>query len=185
MISVKPSELIRDFYVPRLNFYFDKAIKGEYADMVEYDTLFLNVAEPGELSEVQPFADPLKEACRLVDRYSDVVGGSDCSAGEGILYWCPQDFVRQGKNRIRITVPSSEFVRKKGMKFSKLRGDMVKIRKIVSGRKFPLWGQYSGLQAGQRRLWTGDRGGCFPGGETAQIPQLCQTGGTGLESGNR
>ncbi|MBQ8838393.1 MAG: alpha-N-acetylglucosaminidase C-terminal domain-containing protein, partial [Bacteroidales bacterium] len=81
------SGLIRDFYVPRLNFYFDKAIRGEYADMVEYDMLFLDVAEPGELSAVQPFADPLKEACRLVDRYSDIVGGNDCSAGEGVLYW--------------------------------------------------------------------------------------------------
>ena len=98
--------------------------------MVEYDMLFLDVAEPGELSAVQPFADPLKEACRLVDRYSDIVGGNDCSAGEGVLYWCPQDFVRQGENRIRITVPASEFVRKKGLKFSKLRGDEVKIRKI-------------------------------------------------------
>ena len=124
------SGLIRDFYVPRLNFYFDKAKRGEYADMVEYDMLFLDVAEPGELSAVQPFADPLKEACRLVDSYSDIVSGSDCSAGEGVLYWCPQDFVRQGENRIRITVPASEFVRKKGLKFSKLCGDEVKIRKI-------------------------------------------------------
>ena len=66
------SGLIKDFYIPRLKYYFDTVIAGEEPDMAAFD----NSGFPEELglSPRQPFRSPVKAAADLVEKYKDMAG---------------------------------------------------------------------------------------------------------------
>ncbi|MBQ7268762.1 MAG: alpha-N-acetylglucosaminidase C-terminal domain-containing protein [Bacteroidales bacterium] len=66
------SGLVRDYYIPRLKYYFDTVIAGEEPDMAAFD----NSGFPEELglSPRQPFRSPVKAAADLVEKYKDMAG---------------------------------------------------------------------------------------------------------------
>ena len=62
------SGLIRDYYIPRLKYYFDSVIAGETPDMAAFDNAGFPAAVG--LSPVKPFRHPVEEAAALVEKYS-------------------------------------------------------------------------------------------------------------------
>jgi len=130
------SGLVRDYYVPRLNYYFDKAIAGELADMVAFDNRFHygtgygtpeDVCPAGEpwISPVEPFADPLSAACSLVSRYSAVdytdKALNPYAPEKEVAYWCPQDFAGKTTKRLYMTIMATDFARMNGLKITNAR----------------------------------------------------------------
>ena len=64
------SGLIRDYYVPRLKYYFDTVIAGEKPDMASFDNSGFP-ARPG-LSPQQKYSSPVKAAAELVEKYKEI-----------------------------------------------------------------------------------------------------------------
>lgn len=64
------SGLIRDYYVPRLKYYFDTVISGGKPDMAAFDNS--GFPEQLGLSPQEPFRSPLKAAADLVEKYKDI-----------------------------------------------------------------------------------------------------------------
>lgn len=152
------SGLIRDYYAPRMDFYFDNAIKGRYADMLEHDRKYhygvgygtsADVCPAGQeqLSEVEAFENPVEAGASLVAKYAGIVyengtasitDGADgfisrwnCHAPENeITYWCPQDMAGKAKKRLYMSMMSSDYANINGLRFSGVRGDDVRITKI-------------------------------------------------------
>lgn len=157
------SGLIRDFYVPRLKFFYRHANKGKYADMVSFENEYHygtgwgspeDVCPDGhdEVSEIEPFGNPLAAAVELVGKYSSikygekdgVISGAD---GEMILnwneyapenevgYWMPQDFKGRDHVRLYTSIMSDDYLDMNGVELSGIRGDEVVIENLefVSG----------------------------------------------------
>jgi alpha-N-acetylglucosaminidase len=147
------SGLVRDYYAPRMDYYFEKAIAGEFADMVASDNTFHygtgygtadDVCPAGEniISAVEPFADPLAAACELVAKYS-AVDYADKSFNpyapeKEVAYWCPQDFDGKNKKRLYMTIMATDFAKMNGLKITNARGENVKISK-VEFKSGPQW----------------------------------------------
>jgi len=108
------SGLIRDWYVPRLKFYYDTVIAGDTPDMVTFDQQFTDAT----LSQVQPFADPLAAARELVNKYSNVHYNKD----REVAYFCPQDFGGKARNRLSMTMMAVDFANMKGLEVKEIRG---------------------------------------------------------------
>jgi alpha-N-acetylglucosaminidase len=124
------SGLIRDYYVPRLDYYFGKAVDGEVADMVEFDGRF----HCGKLSSGSPYQDPLAAACELVKKYSSVDYDdrefNPYSPENEAAYWCPQDFAGKSGHRLYFTIPAADFADMKGLRISNARGHNVRLTKL-------------------------------------------------------
>lgn len=147
------SGLIRDYYVPRLDFYYENAIAGEYADMVEFDGRFhygtsygnagdVCPADEDILSPQEPFAKPLAAACALVKKYS-VIDYADKAFNpyrpeKEVTYWCLQDFAGKPKKRLYMTVMATDFADMNGLKITNARGENVRISK-VEFKSGPQW----------------------------------------------
>ena len=147
------SGLVRDYYVPRLDYYFEKAIAGELADMVSSDNTFHygtgygtpeDVCPAGEdmISQQEPFEDPLKAACELVAKYSSVDYAdrsfNPYAPEKEVAYWCPQDFDGKERKRLYMTIMATDFAKMNGLKITNARGDNVKISK-VEFKSGPQW----------------------------------------------
>ena len=114
------SGLIRDYYMPRIDKYFDCKAAGVSFDWTESDSayVFSNGISPCTVSE-----NPVSLAVRLVDEYSDF-GGSDIqSPDRAVAFWSPFEF---GKKKINLffSMPADEFVAIKGFKISAIRGSV-------------------------------------------------------------
>ncbi|MCI1640438.1 MAG: alpha-N-acetylglucosaminidase C-terminal domain-containing protein [Bacteroidales bacterium] len=72
------SGIIRDYYVPRLKYYFDNAIEGKSVDMAGFDESHFPVSPT--LSAPSTFPDPVASACELTARYSDIVNEAEKEA---------------------------------------------------------------------------------------------------------
>lgn len=147
------SGLIRDFYVPRLEYYFSNAIKGEFADMVTFENHYHygtgygtseDVCPDGQtpVSVIEPYADPLDAAVSLVQKYSSI-DYSDKSFNpyapeKEVAYWCPQDFNGKPKKRLYMTIMATDFAVMNGIKITNARGENVKISK-VEFKSGPQW----------------------------------------------
>ncbi len=147
------SGLVRDYYVPRLDYYFEKAIAGELADMVSSDNTFHygtgygtpeDVCPAGEdmISQQEPFEDPLKAACELVAKYSSVDYAdrsfNPYAPEKEVAYWCPQDFDSKERKRLYMTIMATDFAKMNGLKITNARGENVKISK-VEFKSGPQW----------------------------------------------
>lgn len=108
------SGLIRDWYVPRLRYYYDTVISGDTPDMVAFDNRFTDA----ELTQAEPFPDPLAAARELVSRYSAL----SCDRGKEIAYFCPQDFGGSARKRLYMTMMASDFAGMEGILVKDVRG---------------------------------------------------------------
>lgn len=63
------SGIIRDYYIPRLNYYIDTVIAGDTPNMAAFDNADFPVHKG--LSPISPFKNPLEEAFNLIKSFSD------------------------------------------------------------------------------------------------------------------
>lgn len=108
------SGLIRDWYVPRLRYYYDSVLEGKDPDMVAYDQQFTDAA----LSKGEAFPDPLSAARQLVAKYSSVT----YERGQEVAYFCPQDFSGKSRKQLYVTMAATDFARMKGLEIRQVRG---------------------------------------------------------------
>ncbi len=129
------SGLIRDYYVPRLDYYFENAVKGSWVDVLEFDRRFHD-AEGGsaDASSIQPYEDPLSAACELVMKYSSLDYSdrelNPYSPDREVTYWCPQDFGDKKTKRLYMTIHAADFAKMKGLKIRGVRGSDVRISRL-------------------------------------------------------
>ena len=60
------SGLIRDYYIPRWQLYYEYKKQGKKFDMLKWEE---NWIKSGKISDVKPFEDPLGEAVKLFEKY--------------------------------------------------------------------------------------------------------------------
>jgi alpha-N-acetylglucosaminidase len=147
------SGLVRDFYVPRLEYYYSKAIKGELADMVTFENQYHygtaygtadDVCPAGEtpVSVIEQFENPLAAAAELVRKYSAVDYNDKAfnpyAPAREVAYWCPQDFEGKSKKRLYMTIMATDFAKMNGLMITNARGENVKISK-VEFKSGPKW----------------------------------------------
>lgn len=129
------SGLIRDYYVPRLDYYFENAVKGPWVDVLEFDRRFHD-AEGGsaDASYIQPYEDPLSAACELVMKYSSLDYSdrelNPYSPDREVTYWCPQDFGDKKTKRLYMTIHAADFAKMEGLKIRGVRGSDVRISRL-------------------------------------------------------
>lgn len=147
------SGLVRDYYVPRLDYYFTNAIEGKVADMVEFDGGFHygtgygsaeDVCPSGEpmISSAEPYEDPLEAAVALVKKYSYIdykdKAFNPYAPEKEVTYWCPQDFAGKEKKRLYMTIMATDYADMNGIRITNARGEDVKISK-VEFKSGPQW----------------------------------------------
>ena len=147
------SGLVRDFYVPRLEYYYSKAIKGELADMVTFENQYhygtaygtaddVCPADETPVSVIEPFENPLAAAAELVQKYSAVDYNDKAfnpyAPAREVAYWCPQDFEGKSKKRLYMTIMATDFAKMNGLMITNARGENVKISK-VEFKSGPKW----------------------------------------------
>ena len=147
------SGLIRDFYMPRMEYYYSKAIKGEVADLVEFESNYhygvgygtaedVCPADKTPVSAVEPYENPLEAAVALVKKYSGIryedKNFNPYVPEKEVTYWCPQDFAGKSKKRLYMTIMATDFAKMNGIKITNARGENVKISK-VEFKSGPQW----------------------------------------------
>lgn len=147
------SGLIRDYYAPRMDYYFTNAIAGKEADMVGFDNQFhygvgygtaKDNCPVGEdvVSQIEPFDNPLQKAVELVNKYSGIdyydKSFNPYAPEKEVTYWCPQDFAGKSRKRLYMTIMATDFADMNGVKITNARGEDVKISK-VEFKSGPLW----------------------------------------------
>lgn len=147
------SGLIRDFYMPRMEYYYSKAIKGEVADLVEFESNYhygvnygtaedVCPADKTPVSVVEPYENPLEAAVALVQKYSDIryedKNFNPYVPQNEVTYWCPQDFAGKSKKRLYMTIMATDFAKMNGIKITNARGENVRISK-VEFKSGPQW----------------------------------------------
>ena len=147
------SGLIRDFYMPRMEYYYSKAINGEVADLVEFESNYhygvnygtaedVCPADKTPVSVVEPYENPLEAAVALVQKYSDIryedKNFNPYVPQNEVTYWCPQDFAGKSKKRLYMTIMATDFAKMNGIKITNARGENVKIKK-VEFKSGPQW----------------------------------------------
>jgi alpha-N-acetylglucosaminidase len=139
------SGLIRDFYMPRMEYYYSNALKGEVADLVKFESDYhygvnygtaedVCPADQSPVSTVEPYENPLDAAVALVKKYSDIryddKNFNPYAPENGVTYWCPQDFAGKSKKRLYMTIMATDFAKMNGIKITNARGENVKISKV-------------------------------------------------------
>jgi alpha-N-acetylglucosaminidase len=139
------SGLIRDFYMPRMEYYYSNALKGEVADLVKFESDYhygvnygtaedVCPADQSPVSTVEPYENPLDAAVALVKKYSDIryddKNFNPYAPENEVTYWCPQDFAGKSKKRLYMTIMATDFAKMNGIKITNARGENVKISKV-------------------------------------------------------
>lgn len=147
------SGLIRDYYVPRLDYYFTNAMQGKFADMVEFDGRFhygtgygsaadVCPSDEAVISSVKPYEDPVEAAVSLVGKYSYIDYNDRAfnpyAPENEVTYWCPQDFSGKEKKRLYMTIMATDYADMNGIRITNARGEGVKISK-VEFKSGPQW----------------------------------------------
>ncbi len=110
--------VIRDYYVPRLEAYFQAKREGRTFDFRTRDGQWY--ASPAA-SRAEPFADPLAEARRLVAgaRTADTLGSMRPAAA--VAFWSPFELNRKS-TRLSFTIGREQFERARELKITPVRG---------------------------------------------------------------
>ena len=121
------SGLIRDFYVPRMKAYFGAMHGDRRFDFQSWEGEF---SKQRSVSSVEPFADPLKEAVRLVDEAKSLTDRMVMSPAKAVGYWTPMDFQR-AKFTYSLTIHSDDYEKAQAIRLTMPRGkDAVRISRI-------------------------------------------------------
>lgn len=117
------SGLIRDYYIPRLQKYYESALDGKYIKLVSTEEAYHRSGDEA-LSSVAAFENPIDMAVALVKKYSDItyVEGEEYVPSREAGYWCPQDFAGKKKSRIYMSIMADDFVNINGLEFTNTSG---------------------------------------------------------------
>lgn len=112
------SGLIRDFYIPRWQKFFEAKRNGTYYDFPAWDKLWY---EQRTVSPAKPFDDPLSAARELVAEASNITENLINMPAKAVCCWSPFEF---DKDHIRLsfTISHEQFRRMKGLRISHVRG---------------------------------------------------------------
>lgn len=112
------SGLIRDFYIPRWEKFFEAKRNGTSFDFRTWDESW---HAGKEISPVEPFDDPLEAALRLVEGAADIteklIGGSP----NAVARWSPFELGKE-KTRLSFTVGHAQYDRLKALRLTNRRG---------------------------------------------------------------
>jgi Alpha-N-acetylglucosaminidase (NAGLU). len=112
------SGVIRDYYVPRLEHYFETKRMGMLFDFRKWDELWHT---DDTISAIQPFADPLAAACRLVaEAKTDSDAGCGRSA-DAVAFWSPFELTKSS-SRLSFTIGWEQFERARALRIVPVRG---------------------------------------------------------------
>ena len=112
------SGVIRDFYLPRWEQYFDAKHKGTTFDFRTWDEQWHT--QPG-ISSVEPYEDPLAAAVRLVAAAGDIIPSLAARPADAAAFWSPFEFGKQNAS-LSFTIGYEQFNRMKGIRISNVRG---------------------------------------------------------------
>ena len=117
------SGLIRNYYLPRMENYFDGRDKGVKFDFNAWEHTFADNLPALEPSN--PYKNVIKEAHKMVAKYSSVSNRDD-----EIVGWNTFD-INKGENKFDYMINPWDYSALKGLRFSHVRGNgNVKITKI-------------------------------------------------------
>lgn len=111
------SGLIRDYYVPRLHNYFEAKAAGKTFDFRTWDEQWHSSTE---VSDVEPFAEPLSAACRLVKEASKIKIANP-RPENGAAFWSPFEFASD-KTTLNFTVGWWQFEKARALRIVPVRG---------------------------------------------------------------
>lgn len=117
------SGLIRDYYLPRCEHYFDSRSEGVRFDFDGWEYRYAE--DMSGVSPSEPYDDLVQAARALVDRFSDIVMDEDELSG-----WNTFD-ISKGTNMFSYMLYPSDYSALEGLRFRHVRGDgSVRISKI-------------------------------------------------------
>lgn len=131
------SGLIRDFHVPRLRNYFDAKNRECAFDFGAWDEKWY---ASGVISPVEPFADPLEAACRIVGEVSEWRAESP-RPENGAAFWSPFELA-QGPTVLRFSIDGEQFGKARALRIVPVRGAdrvVVKSLQCTSGGCQRVW----------------------------------------------
>lgn len=112
------SGLIRDYYVPRLRKYLEAKTDATTFDFRKWDEQWY---ASRKVSEVEPFADPLAEACRLVESARDITPVASRRPARAVAFWSPFELSKPSV-RLSFTVGWDRFERARALRIVPVRG---------------------------------------------------------------
>ena len=124
------SGLIRDYYVPRWQHYFDSKRTGKPSDLTEWERNW--VENTKGLSPVKPFKDQVGACLQLINEARTIspfmlTGGKDDVAGT----WASADLTSDWME-LSWTIPADKMKQLKGIRFQHKRGaDKLLIKEII------------------------------------------------------
>lgn len=122
------SGLLRDYYLPRMERYFEAKAAGTTANLAEYDEQW---HLRRDIPPIEPFDDPLTAARRLVDEARDLGFEVIDRPENAIDFWSPFEF-RTESLRHSFTMSHEQFEKMRAIRFRSTRGDdPIEIERIV------------------------------------------------------
>ena len=122
--------LIRDFYIPRWQKYFEVKKAAVPFDFAAHDEAWVNGSG---ISEAEPYADSevIAKAAELITRYSDITPAIVDAPANAIGLWSPFEFLKKNP-RINCTIDREWVPYVKGIKITNTRGtDPVTVSRVV------------------------------------------------------
>lgn len=121
------SGLIRDFYLPRWQHYFEAKRKGAPSDFKTWDEQW---HRDTTISAPTPFADPLRAARRLVGAAQEITPELIGRPEHVVSEWSPFEFT-DAQIRHSFTISHEQFDRLKGFRIGNMRGtDQVTVEAV-------------------------------------------------------
>lgn len=128
------SGLIRDYYVPRMRLFFDTAVALGHVDMHAWSDDFHHRTE---ISQCEPYEDPVAAAAALVKRYSALEVAEPEPYRE---FWCSQDFPGPDPVMVDGYVYADDIKGLKALRFTAAKGnpvvEKVEIRNRWDGQRY-------------------------------------------------
>lgn len=128
------SGLIRDYYLPRWQHYFNSKKSGEKFDFAKWELNW--VENQNGISPVTPYKDVVAAAVALIGEAKHITPGMAAQNGEIIGNWTPSDVTADWKE-ISWNVPASKLSGLKGVRFQYVRGvnklDIKEVTLVMDG----------------------------------------------------
>lgn len=121
------SGVIRDYYVPRLNKYLEAKTDGTVFDFRTWDEQW---HASHMVSRVEPFADPLAAACRLVGEARGITPAQNRRPADAVAFWSPFELTKPSVN-LSFTIGWDQFEKARALRIVPIRGhEPVKVTAI-------------------------------------------------------
>lgn len=128
------SGLIRDYYLPRWQHYFDSKKSGEKFDFAKWELNW--VENRNGVSPATPYKDVVTAAVALIGEAKHITPDMAAQNGEMVGNWTPSDVTADWKE-ISWNIPASKLSGLKGVRFQYIRGvnklDIKEVTLVMDG----------------------------------------------------